>query len=282
MESQSRCKDSETEARLLSVAEILPNPYQPRQAFPEEELRQLADSMAAQGVIQPIVVTAAPEGYRLVVGERRLRAAKLLGLESIPAIVRQLDEGALLELALVENLQRQDLNPIEEAQALSFLNREFNLSQEALAQRLGKSRPYVSNSLRLLGLPQSIKDDVAKGVLRAGHARAVLALEGEEERLRAWEYIKREFLSVRQTEEYVRALQQSEPEPSPLPPPAPASQRPTHSPERKDLLDRLRFSFGADIRLNARPDGHGKLEFHYKNQEELERIVECLMYLTKS
>ncbi|MGM9998099.1 MAG: ParB/RepB/Spo0J family partition protein [Candidatus Bruticola sp.] len=270
----------------ISISDILQNPFQPRRCFNESALQELADSIRSNGVIQPIVVTKLPEGYRLVVGERRVKAAKMIGRRTIPAIVRSLSSQDMLELALVENLQRQDLNPIEEALALSFLVSEFRFSHYKLAERLGKSRSYITNSLRLLHLPEAIKEDLQNNILTGGHAKAVLSLEGESNQLKAWEYIKEEQLSVRKTEEYINALKGLTDSSKSLEESGntkkTAYEKSAISPEWKDLLEKLRYSFGADIRLNSRSDGKGKLEFHFKNQEELERIVECFIYLMKS
>ena len=278
--------DLDLEVKEISIDDILQNPLQPRRVFEESALQELADSIKANGIIQPVIVTKLPEGYRLVVGERRFRAAKMIGRKTIPAIVRNLTNKDMLELALVENLQRQDLNPIEEAQALSFLIGEFKFSHYKLAERIGKSRPYITNSLRLLSLPTPIKDDLQNNVLSSGHARAILSLEDEIRQIEAWEYVKTEQLSVRKTEEYVNKLKGinstgDELEESRSDKKAVSVKEPL-SPEWRDLLEKLRYSFGADIRLNSRSDGKGKLEFHFKNQEELERIVECFIYLMKS
>lgn len=160
----------------VAVSAIQPNPYQPRRSFDEQALRELAESITAHGVLQPLVVRERPGGYDLVAGERRWRAAQIAGLSDVPVVVRSFDDGRLLEIALVENLQREDLNPIEEAEAIAALSAQRELRQEDVATLVGRSRPAVANSLRLLGLPQEVKELVRSGRLSAGHGRAILGL----------------------------------------------------------------------------------------------------------
>lgn len=257
----------------LPLDKIVFNPLQPRKRFAEDALKELAESIKAHGVVQPVIVTKVPEGYRLVVGERRTRAAKLAGLTVIPAIVRELSDQHVLEIALIENIQREDLNPIEEAQAFSHLISEHGITQEQLSERLGKSRPAVTNSLRLLKLPDEIRKDLEAGVLKAGHARAIMGLD-EKAMLMAWKRIREEDMSVRQAEKLAAALKEGKELPA----------RAKHAPpalsaDWSELLEQLRSHLNADVRIAPKANGKGRLEFHYSNQDELERLIELFVYL---
>jgi len=258
----------------IPLSEIRENPLQPRRHFDQERLGELADSIRVHGVVQPVVVTRAAEGYRLVVGERRCRAARLAGLEAIPALVRELADQQVLELALIENLQREDLNPLEEAQAFSFLLREHELTHEQLAERLGCSRPAISNSLRLLTLPEEIRADLEAGILSPGHARAVLSLEEDGQRLAAWRILRERGMSVRQAEELVSRLAQ-EGKSGKKPPRAVEGL----SPDWEEVVDQLQRDLGTEVRIHSKANGRGRLELHYRDRDELERLVELLVYL---
>lgn len=261
----------------IAVSDIVKNPLQPRRNFDEESLAGLADSIKANGLIQPVIVSKNFNGYCLIVGERRLRAAQIAGMSEIPAIIRDPGKENVLKLALVENLQRQDLDPIEEAEAFSFLLAEYGFTHEKLAADIGKSRSYITNSVRLLSLPQQIKDDLSSRVLSTGHAKAIMPIVSQAERLSVWEFVKQEHLSVRKTEEYVDLLLRKS---SVAENGRKKDKRSLElDPVWKELLEQLRNSFGADVRLNEGSNGEGKLEFHYKNRQELERIVECLVYI---
>ena len=250
----------------LPLDSLRENPLQPRRRFDQQKLEELATSIRQHGVVQPVVVTKEAEGYRLVVGERRCRAARLAGLTAIPALVREIAGPDLLEIALIENLQRHDLNPIEEAQAYSFLLRELQLTQEELGDRLGCSRPAVTNSLRLLGLPPDIRTDLEAGVLSAGHARTLLALETERGQLGAWHHFKTEGFSVRQAEEYIRQIQAG--------PRAVRSFGPTPlSPDWQQVQDHLCEHLGTPVRIRK-----NRIELSYGSPRELERLVEMLIY----
>lgn len=266
---------AEPEQGILQVplAELRENPLQPRRHFDEDRLAELAESIRVHGVVQPVVVTRAAEGYRLVVGERRCRAARLAGLESIPALVREMADQQILEIALIENLQREDLNPIEEAQAFSYLLREHELTHEQLGERLGCSRPAITNALRLLSLPDEIRSDLEAGLLSPGHARAVLALEEEGRRLAAWREIRSRSLSVRQAEEFVAGLATARtgrrtPRTSPR-----------LSPDWLEVQDQLQHYLGTEVKIHPKAGGKGRLELHYRDADELERLVEMLVYL---
>lgn len=275
-DSPSALAGSSDESGVLEIPldDVRENPLQPRRVFDEARLAELAESVRVHGVVQPVVVTRAAEGFRLVVGERRCRAARLAGLERIPALVRELADQQVLEIALIENLQREDLNPIEEAQAFSYLLREHGLTHEQLAERLGCSRPAISNALRLLSLPEEIRADLQAGVLSPGHARTVLALEGEPARLAAWRQMRERELSVRQAEELVSRLLKGTPK---------SGKEPRRlgglDPDWQEVVDQLQRDLGAEVRILSKPNGRGRLELHYRDQEELERLVEVLVYL---
>ncbi len=248
----------------LPVNAIGPNPKQPRKDFANKALEDLAASLKQSGVLQPVVVRRAGSGYQLVVGERRWRAARLAGSERIPAIVREVDDAESLELALAENLLREDLNPMEEAEAYQRLLAEFSWTQEDLAQRIGRDRSSVANSLRLLRLPAPIQADLRAGRLTMGHARALLSLEGEAEQLRLRDEILAHSWSVRATEEGVqRKRARIMPRPG------------RRAPELTALEDALRAALATRVRLVGN-ERRGRIEIAYGTAEELERLGERL------
>ena len=255
----------------LPLAEIRANPLQPRQSFDQERLEELAASIKEHGVVQPVVCTREADGYRLVVGERRCRAARLAGLEAIPAIVREMADVELLEVALIENIQREDLNPIEEARAYSYLLSEHNLTQDQLSSRLGRSRPAISNTLRLLALPDPIRREVESGDLSAGHARALLSLDSESQQMRVWAMVTQRALSVRQTEKLVRDIQEETKKA--------AHQQKKLSPDWLQIQDHLTRQLGTHVHIRPGSKGKGKIELDYASTQELERLVELLIYL---
>ena len=239
--------------------------YQPRIDMHKESLQDLADSISAQGVLQPIVVRGIGAGkYEIIAGERRWRAAQLAGLHEIPAIVREVEDRAAIAIALIENIQRENLNPLEEAKALDRLIREFQLTHEQAAEAVGRSRAAVSNLLRLLELEAGVKDLVEQGVLEMGHARALLALSGPRQ-LEAARQVKARGLSVRATEGLVRQLQQ--PRKAKL---APAAKDPDIQRLESKLADKL----GASVLIRAGRGGKGKLEISYNSLDELDGILE--------
>ncbi|MDF2875674.1 MAG: spo0J, partial [Sporomusa sp.] len=196
----------ETDTNEITIKDIVPNPHQPRQEFDEEALAELAQSIKQHGVIQPVIVRKTLSGYELVAGERRWRASQLAGLKQIPAVVRDYTDAEMMEIALIENLQRQNLNPIEEAMAFRRLMEEFGLTQEEVAQKIGRSRSMIANIVRLLNLQPEIRDFVSRGTLSMGQARPLLALEIPELQLEAAKQIVEEDLSARDSEELVRRL----------------------------------------------------------------------------
>ncbi len=248
----------------IPVGDIVPNPQQPRKDFEINALSQLAASLRQSGVIQPVVVRRAGQGYQLIVGERRWRAAKLAGLEKIPAVVREATDAESLELALIENLLREDLNPIEEAEAYQKLLAQFAWTQEELAERVGKDRSSIANCLRLLKLPESIQADLRAGRLTMGHARALLSLGSAADQLRLREEILAHSWSVRATEEDVQRKR------SQLP------RRPLRrSPELGALEDTLREALVTRVRLVGN-ERRGRIEIAYTSREDLDRLTELL------
>lgn len=256
----------------VPLSAIRPNPRQPRQLFQEESLLELAESIRAQGILQPLVVRRRADGYELIAGERRWRAAQMVGLTEVPVLVRDVDDRSALELALVENLQREDLNPIEEAQGYAQLLDQFGFTQEEAARRVGKSRAAVANALRLLKLPEEIQAHLRNGKLSVGHAKVILALEDPDLQKRAAECVFKDGLNVRQTEGLVARLQaslNSERRSRQV------STRRRGDPQVLRLEDRLRERLGTRVRLHYN-QGRGKLEIVFFSDAELERILETL------
>lgn len=255
----------------IDVTVIVPNPYQPRKDFKEGSLQELVQSIKEHGVVQPVVVTRHKDKYQLVVGERRWRAAMEAGLTTIPAIVKELSKKEKMEIALVENLQREDLNPIEEAEGYNLLIGEFRLTQEELSQRIGKSRPYVTNIVRLLNLPLRIKELVLDGSLTAGHARALLSLVDESLIIKISDLIIKDNLSVRQTENLVKKVLDG------------GNNR--HGAKNghveyaalNDLEQRLQFTLGTKVQILAKEGDRGKIELHYFSKDDFEKIISVLL-----
>ena len=253
----------EAELMQLPVSQVRPNPYQPRQHFDTERLQELASSLQTQGLLQPIVVRRQLDGFELIAGERRWRAAQIAGLETIPALVRRASDEEVLGLALLENLQREDLNPLEEARAYQRLQTDFHLRQEDVAQYVGKDRSSIANALRLLKLPQVLQEDLEAGRLTMGHARALLALESEEEQLRLRDQILATGLSVRETEAQVRAQKRTAPD---------GRSKPAHFIVIEETLQRH-----LGTRVAIRPGRkHGKIEITYTGEDDLHRLLALL------
>jgi ParB family chromosome partitioning protein len=255
-------------ATEVPVENIARNPHQPRVHFDEQELEELAASIREHGVIQPLVVMpAAGDRYTLIAGERRLEASRKAGLKTVPVIVRQASDQELLELALIENVQRADLNALEEAEAYSHLSQDFGLSHEEIAKRVGKSRVAVTNTLRLLGLAEAVKQALVDGVITEGHARALLALPTFESQQAALQTVTNLELSVRQTETLVRKFGGEKPK---------AAAKPVTLPEVSELENRLRNSFGTKVTLRHGSKG-GTLTIHYYSDEELDTLMGRLL-----
>jgi len=258
----------------VEIGDITVNPRQPRRAMDEEGLRELADSIVEHGLLQPLIVTELVEGasegkprYQLVAGERRWRAAMLAGFDSVPVLVKEATPQETLELALVENLQRADLNPLEEASAYHQLVEEFGLTQEQVAERVGRSRVTVTNSLRLLRLSEGAKDALQAERISEGHGRALLALDETQLQLRVLQEIEKRGLSVRQTEELVRRLNARAEQPQPKAVP---------TPQTRALEDRFRRALGTKVSLYRSKRG-GRLVIHFYSEEELQSIYDRIV-----
>jgi ParB family transcriptional regulator, chromosome partitioning protein len=264
--------DARERVQRVPLGRIHPCPFQPRKDFPPETLRELADSIKEQGIVQPLIVRERDGQFELIAGERRWRAAQLLGLAEVPVILRQADDRAVLELALIENLQRENLNPIEEAQGYAQLIEQFKLTQEEVAAKVGKSRVAVANALRLLRLPAEIQGHVREGRLSVGHAKVILGLAVERHQRTAAERVLREGLNVRQTEALVSQLQARETPTGATPsPPAPKA-RDTHV---AHLENQLRERLGTKVNLRY-AQGKGALEITFFSDDDLERILQLL------
>src|SRR3989338_10258986 len=252
----------------VEIDRIAPNPLQPRRSFYEAKIDELAASVRDQGIIQPLLVRRAGEGYELIAGERRLRAARKAGLREVPVIVRVASNSETLQLALLENLQREDLNPIEEATAYHRLQEEFELSQEEIAQKVGKSRPAVANCMRLLLLPKEVQQEVVRGKLPAGQARALLGLENEALVLAAAREAITKGLSTRETERLVARLKSGR-----------KRRRETALSDSnlRSLVEQMQRSLGTKVRLLHRAgSGRGKGEIEYYSLADLERIIQMI------
>lgn len=267
-------KDSVVE---LKINDISPNEGQPRKDFAEDALQELADSIKENGVIQPIIVQKKGTGYRIVAGERRWRASRLAGLKLIPAIVRELTDQQTMEQALIENLQREDLNPLEEAYAMQNLLKTHKLSQEQLAKRLGKPRATVANTVRLINIDESLQDFIRNGDLSAGHAKALLSLKNPEDQRKAADVIIAKDMTVRQAEEYVKSYLNTleNPEVTVKPKKEVNTQFQLSA---KEVEVKLKKTLGSKVKLKVADmeTGRGKIVIDYKNYEDLDRLIEVL------
>lgn len=267
-------KDSVVE---LKINDISPNEGQPRKDFDEEALKELSDSIRENGVIQPIIVQKKGSGYRIVAGERRWRASRLAGLKVIPAIVRELTDQQTMEQALIENLQREDLNPLEEAYAMQNLLKTHKMSQEQLAKKLGKPRATVANTVRLINIDESLQDFIRNGDLSAGHAKALLSLKDPEDQRKAADVIIAKDMTVRQAEEYVKKYIEllNNPDAGKK---APKQVDQQFQLSTKEVEVKLKKSLGSKVRLKVSDvsTGKGKIVIDYKNYEDLDRLIEVL------
>ncbi len=257
----------------LPIHMIEPNPLQPRKIFNDEELQHLADSIREHGIIQPLAVRQMPEGhYQIIAGERRWRASHIAGLSEVPVLIIDVDDKAVMEMALIENLQRQDLNPIEESNGYKTLMEEYGLTQEEVAAKVGKSRPAVTNSLRLLALPKQLQDMLINGELMPGHARAILSLKTESLQLTAAQKVITLHLSVRQTETLCKNMEKEDKTPEPQPVSV------DYLAEcEKDLTGRL----GRKVKIvNGKRKGRFELEFC--GQDDLQQLLELLQSLGRN
>lgn len=257
-----------TEARLLPIAQIRPNPFQPRQQV-DEDIEGLAASIREKGVLQPVVVRRRRDGYELVMGERRLRAARQAGLETVPAVVKDIEDGEMLELALIENIQRADLNPIDEAMAYKRLHEEFGLTHEQIAARVGRDRSTITNSLRLLSLPFRCREALASRQITPGHARALLGLSTRREQVELCQRIVSEGLSVRETERLCERRRTSAER-------KPASGRQERDAFVSEVEERLRQYLGTRVDISLPGHRPGRISILYFSEDDLARIDDLI------
>lgn len=251
---------------MVKISDIEPNREQPRKNFDEDSLLELAESIKQFGVIQPLIVQKKGDYYEIIAGERRWRAAKLAGLKEVPVIVKKYTEQEIVEISLIENIQRENLNPIEEAQAYKRLLTEFNLKQDEVAERVSKSRTAVTNSMRLLKLDEKVQQMVIDDMISSGHARALLAIEDKELQATLAVRIFDEKLSVREVERLVRNLQAKEPEKK--------KEQKNNSFIYKDIEEKIKSILGTKVNVIHKDNNKGKIEIEYYSNEELERLME--------
>jgi len=264
----SASQDGRHKYFVCPVEELKPHHQQPRKTFNDAKMAELVASIREKGVIQPLVVRHTDDHYQIIAGERRWRAAQKAGLKEVPVVIQDVSEDWALEMALIENIQREDLNPIEEAEAYRHLMSNFDLSQEEVARRVGRERPTVANALRLLRLPKEIQQDVIDGQLSMGHARALLSLDGAARIKEARDQVVRKQFSVRQTEALVKKLKGSTGQP--------AARKTRIDPELADLAARLQRCLGTKVNILPQTRGGkgGKIEISYYSAEEFERLLE--------
>ena len=280
-ETASQALQSTTSIQELPLEKIAPNPDQPRKHFEQEALEELAASLKVLGLVQPITVQALPSGsYQIISGERRWRAAQMAGLKTIPAYIRATQPSELLELALIENIQREDLNAIEVALAYQQLTEQYGLSQSKVAERVGKKRVTVTNYIRLLQLPAEIQLGLTQRLIDMGHARALLQVDDTERQIELYNLIITEHLSVRAVEELARAIAEA-PETTPLPTPQHQHSEKTERKDFKLLEQHLAQVFSSKVTLRCSASGKGKLTIPFSGDEELERIMQLLERIQK-
>ncbi len=256
---------SKTGETILKINEVEPNKKQPRKFFNEEALQELSESIKQHGIVQPLVVAKKDDYYEIIAGERRWRAAKLAGLKEVPVVIKDYSPQEIMEVALIENIQREDLNPVEEARAYENLIKEYNLKQEELAQRVSKSRSAITNSLRLLNLSDEVLDMLMEETISSGHARALLALKDKDQQLQVAEKIISDKLSVREIEKIVKTINN----------PAKKTQKKELKNDfvYRDIEEQLKQTIGTKVRINRKSEDKGKIEIEYYSQDELEKIV---------
>jgi ParB family transcriptional regulator, chromosome partitioning protein len=255
----------------LKINEIEPNLNQPRKQFDDEKLVQLSESIKQHGIVQPIIVKREDDTYRIVAGERRWRAARIAGFTKVPVIIKEMTNKQVMEIALIENLQREDLNPIEEAEAFEKLMEEFSMTQEQISTTVGRSRSAIANSLRLLSLAEKIKGYVIGGELSSGHARALIVIEDKELQQKTAEDVIKGKLTVRETEKLVKKVLEKKPV------------RKTKAPmeELIEIEDRLQSAFGTKVKIISSNNKKGKIMIEYYSNDELDRILEMVDSMSK-
>ena len=266
-------KENVSHETLISINEIEPNRLQPRKVFNEDALHELAESIKQYGIIQPLVVQKKDDFYEIIAGERRWRAARLAGLKKVPVIVKEYSEQESVEISIIENIQREDLNPIEEALAYQRLISEFHLKQDEVAERVSKSRTAVTNSMRLLKLSDKVQEMLIEDIISAGHARALIPIEDTELQINTAMKILDEHLSVRETEKLVKKLLTEKPT---------AKEKKEKSENEfiyRDLEEKMKTIIGTKVSIDRKSNGKGKISIEYYSEEELERITDLLMAL---
>ncbi len=253
---------------LLRVNEVEPNRDQPRKEFDEDALLELADSIKQYGVLQPLIVQKKEGYYEIIAGERRWRAAKLAGIKEIPVIIKEYTDQEIVEISLIENIQRENLNPIEEAMAFKRLLEEFQLKQDEVAERVSKSRTAVTNSMRLLKLSDKVQQMIIDDMISTGHARALLAIDDQEQQYILANKIFDEKLSVRETEKLVKSLKTPKKE---------VKKEVEHTFVYKDIAEKMKNVMGTKVNINAKANGKGRIEIEYYSEEELERLYDMIM-----
>lgn len=254
---------------MVKLSKVEPNREQPRKNFDEDSLQELAESLKQFGMLQPILVQNRGDYYEIIAGERRWRAAKIAGLKEVPVIVRELTDQEIVEISLIENIQREDLNPIEEAQAFKRLLTEFHLKQDEVAEKVSKSRTAVTNSMRLLKLDERVQQMVIEGMLSTGHARALLVIEDNDLQFQMATKIYNEKLSVRDVEKLVKNLGKKKPEKK--------EENAQQAAVFQDLEEKMKAALGTKVSINRKNDQKGKIEIEYYSMDELERLMEILM-----
>ncbi len=272
-ETDNGVEETQGGVKEIKISDIEPDAGQPRKNFDKEKIEALAESIKEHGLIQPIIVTKSVNGYKIIAGERRWRAARVAGLKTIPVIEREATPREIMELALIENLQREDLNPIEEAEAYNKLMTEYNITQEKLSSIVSKSRPAIANSLRLLNCDKPIRQMLINGQITAGHARAILALENKEDRLECAKMVLNQQCSVRQTELFVKRMQYKRDNPSKLE--KSAQEDIFKAGDIKAVQEKLKNSLGTKVKLDDK-GGKGKIVIEYFSADERERLIEYL------
>ena len=263
-EKQSSDLEAKRAFHFCGIEEVQPNPFQPRKAFDDEHLRELVESIREKGILQPLVVRRKGEGYELIAGERRWRAAQKAGVKEVPILIKDVPDSEILELSLIENLQREDLNPIEEAEAFKRLIDHFHLTQEEVSKRVGKDRTSVTNTIRLLRLPPEIRQCLVEGAISMGHARAFLSLEGPEKQRLALKKVLTAGLSVRQTESLVKKLRSKGHS-------APSK----NNQEWNPLVEELQRALGTKVKIVGKRR-RGRIEIAFYSPDELDRIIDLL------
>ena len=268
--TKKRSTKKETPDSMVKISLVEPNREQPRKHFDEDGLLELAESIKQYGILQPLLVQEKNGYYEIIAGERRWRAAKLAGLKEVPVIIRKLSNQQIVEISLIENIQREDLNPIEEAQAYRRLMEEFHLKQDEIAERVSKSRTAVTNSMRLLKLSKQVQQMVSDEMISTGHARCLISIEDQELQHQLALRIFDEKLSVRETEKLVRKLLQGNDTPKK------PEKDPVLSAIYADLADQMKRIFGTKVEIHQKNDQKGKIEIEYYSQDELNRLIELI------